>query len=387
MADIADLANLAEGDIVDAPLAVRRIQEPRAFDGGHLVRLELGNATGSMPAKLWLGPDEAQVQAVVDEIETGDVLAVCAPVRSYQDELELNLQAPPGNAESWEPGELLPATEAHLGRLLHRCLRAARSIEDPQLRRVVLHVWTDEATRAAMTRAPATKRRHRARVGGWLEHVHAELVIAETIAEHHAQLERDLLVAGVLLHDLGRLDAYEAEATIDLTHEGRLLGTAALADARLQAAIEACQIGEDRAVHLRHMALSHAGRADWGAAVEPATPEAIALHAIESLDTRLARALEIVRDRREREQLVGYSSKLRRFLDLRPIEDQRQEAERGSDHVDDEHEGAPARENEERRPDEGRENAQDDGQQTTDEEAAGNVKPAPDGTDREDRSD
>lgn len=67
------------------------------------------------------------------------------------------------------------------------------------------------------------------------------------------------------------------------------------------------------------MALAHAGRADWGAAVEPTTPEAIALHAIERLDTRVARVLEVVQERRERGDLQGYSRRLHRHLDLEGI--------------------------------------------------------------------
>jgi 3'-5' exoribonuclease len=319
---MTDLGEVSEGDIVDAPLAVRRVDAPTAYDGGHLVRLELGNATGVLPAKLWLGPDEDRAREVAASIEPGDVLAVAAPVRTYRDRLELNLEAVPAEAEDWEPGELLPSTDAHVGRRLHRCLRAARSIADEQVRRVVLHVWTDEATRAAIARAPATKRRHRAHLGGWIEHVHAELALAETLADLHPELDRDLLVAGVLLHDLGRLDAYEAETTIDLTREGRLLGTAALADERLQRALTVCAIDRDRALHLRHVALAHAGRADWGAAVEPVTPEAIAVHAIERLDTRLARVLEVAGERRQRGKTSGYSSKLGRFLELAdPLDD------------------------------------------------------------------
>lgn len=313
---MVDLHDISQGDVVDAKLAVRRVDEPTAYDGGHLVRLELGNATGSLPAKLWLGPDEAEARRVARELDAGEVVEVHAPVRSYRDQLELNLEAPPEPAQTWDPAEMLPSTDAHVGRRLHRCLRAARSIQDDELRRVVLHVWTDESTREAIARSPATKRRHRAHLGGWIEHVHAELALAETLAELHAELDRDLLVAGVLLHDLGRLDAYEARASIELTRPARLVGTAALADDRLEAALAACGIDGERALHLRHMALSHAGRPDWGAAVEPATPEAIALHAIERLDTRLARALEVVDERRARGDERGYSRRLNRHLEL-----------------------------------------------------------------------
>jgi 3'-5' exoribonuclease len=313
---MSDLGEVDEGDVVDATLAVRRVDEPNAYDGGHVLRLELGDASGSLPAKLWLGPDGERAREVADALEPGEVVDVQAPVRAYRGRLELNLETPPEPAEDWDPAALLPSTDAHVGRRLHRCLRAARSIDDDALRRVVLHVWTDEATREAIARSPATKRRHRAHLGGWIEHVHAELALAETLLELHAELDRDLLVAGVLLHDVGRLDAYRAEAAIDLTQEGRLLGTAALADARLEAALDACGVDGDRALHLRHMVLSHAGRPDWGAPVEPATPEAIALHAIESLDTRLARALEVVADRRERGRLAGYSKRLNRHLEL-----------------------------------------------------------------------
>lgn len=320
-----DLAEVQVGDLVEGPLAVRRVDEPQAYDGGHLLRLELGNATGTIPAKLWLGPDEDHAREVAQRFDTGDVVDVAAPVRSYRERLELNLETPPPPAEDWDPAVLLASTDAHVGRCLGRCLRAARSIDDDELRALVLHVWRDEATRAAIRQAPATKRRHRAYIGGWIEHVHAELLLAETLLALRTELDRDLLIAGVLLHDVGRLDAYEAEAAIELTRPARLLGTAALADERLQAALEACGVDGERAMHVRHMALSHAGRPDWGAPVEPATSEAIALHAIESLDTRLARALEVVAERREQGATSGYSRELSRHLELAdPLRDTEQ---------------------------------------------------------------
>lgn len=311
-----DLSAIEEGQRVEGPLAVRSVRGLTAYEGGHLVRLELGNATGTAPAKVWLGPDPAEAQALADDLQPGDVLDVQARVDTYRDRLELNVEGRPQPAEDVDPAQLVPSTDAHVGRLVHRCLRAARSIDDEDLRRVVLHVWTDEATRRAIARAPATKRRQRARVGGWIEHVRAELELAETLARVHHDLDRDLLVAGVLLHDLGRLEAYEVSGAIDLTREGWLVGTAALADERLEAALDACGTPDELALHLRHMVLSHAGRAEWGAAVEPATPEAITLHAIERLDTRVARALEVADERRARGQTSGYSSQLGSWLDL-----------------------------------------------------------------------
>jgi 3'-5' exoribonuclease len=336
---MVDLVDVTEGDTVEAPLALREVREPRSFDGGHVLSLELGNATGTIPAKLWLGPDEDAVRDAHEQLSPGQVLAVRAPVREYEGQLELNLETMPDETDDWTPDELLPRVNAHVGFCLRRCLEAARSIEHPHLRRLVLHVWTDETTRRELARAPATKHRHRAALGGLVAHVAGEVALAETVCEVHDELDRDLLLAGVLLHDLGRLDAYEAETVIDLSREGRLLGTALLADDRLEAAIEACKVPEPVAVHVRHMAIAHAGKPEYGAPVRPATPEAIAVHAIERLDTRMARVLEHAAQRRDQGTPRGYSRELGRYFDARGLEST-VEDEGGRDGPDPGHNGA-----------------------------------------------
>lgn len=313
-----DVAAVEPGQTVDARLAVRASRGLKPYADGYLVRVTLGNANGSLPAKVWMGPDEERARAVADRLAVGTVVEVHARASEYRGRVELSLEEPPATVpdEEVDAARFVPGSDRHLGRLLLDVLERARAIDDPGLRGLVLEPWTDEALQERIVQAPATKSHHRARRGGLLERVHALLDLAEALGQAHPGLDGDLLAAAVLLAPLGSLDEHAVGPSIEITDEGRLVGPVVLADQRLRERLEAAELAPERALRLRHAVLAHRGRGD-ASPVAPRTPEAVALSAIEDADARVARTHEAAERMRREDEVAGWARETNAYLDLR----------------------------------------------------------------------
>jgi 3'-5' exoribonuclease len=136
---------------------------------------------------------------------------------------------------------------------------------------------------------PAAKAIHHAYRGGLLEHTVSMAELAVRVCEHYARVDSDLVLLGVLFHDLGKMRELGAMPANDYTLEGRLVGHVVIGrDLLLErcAAIE--EFPADLRLRLEHLILSHQGRLEFGSPVQPMTPEAFVLHAIDNLDSKLA---------------------------------------------------------------------------------------------------
>lgn len=312
-----EIGSLDPGDRVDAPLAVRTNRGLAPYADGFYLTLELGNATGELPAKAWLGPDEDAAQQLDATLDTGDVIQATGRVTEYRGRLEVSIEGPPERLapDAIDPSAFVPTSQAHLGRILREVLARARAITDDALRELVLDAWTDETLQARLVEHPATKRHHRAHLGGLIEHVHALLVLAEGLIRAHPGLDRDLLTAAILLTAPGKLDEHSVTASIEITDAGRLLGPTTLADDDLRTRLDAAGLHAPRALRLRHAVLAHRGRGE-GSPVAPRTPEALAMRELARLDVRLARTLEAADRMRSAGEVSGWAEETRAWLDV-----------------------------------------------------------------------
>src|SRR5262249_12647495 len=160
---------------------------------------------------------------------------------------------------------------------------------------------------------PAAKGMHHAYRGGLLEHVVSMAELAALVASHYRDLDRDLLLVGVLFHDLGKLRELGAMPVNDYTLEGRLIGHVVIGrDLLRERAAAIPDFPRDLEMLLEHMVLSHQGKKDFSSRVEPMTPEAVALHFIDDLDSKLNQ----LRTARDEKPGVLYHRGLGRFMYL-----------------------------------------------------------------------
>ncbi len=172
--------------------------------------------------------------------------------------------------------------------------RAAAETRNPFLKELMLSFLDDPEFMRLFTAAPAAKNYHHPYIGGLLEHTVSTVRICRLLHELYPELDRDLLVAAAMLHDIGKIHELSYERAIDYTDEGRFLGHLLLSDQILRERIaQVPDFPPELALRLRHAVLSHHGELEWGSPKRPKTLEAIVLHHVDNLDAKVNSFREI----------------------------------------------------------------------------------------------
>jgi 3'-5' exoribonuclease len=279
------IRDLADGESVqDVYLLVEK--EMRQAAQGPYLFLVLADKSGRIQGRLW----EA-TRKLFDAIPAEGLVQVTAQVRTYRSQLQLNVTriAPvPGTPDL---SDFLPQTRHDIDALWKTLRDTFATVRDPGIRRLADAILDDPAMAKGIRLAPAAVTHHHAWVGGLLEHVVGLLRLAEAVLPLYPGLDRDVLLAGILLHDLGKIEELAVGGGFKYTDPGKLVGHIGLGLAILER--KAAEIGGlPPAVldPLRHLIASHHGQHEWGALSLPATREAIALHYLDNLDAKLSAA-------------------------------------------------------------------------------------------------
>jgi 3'-5' exoribonuclease len=235
-------------------------------------------------------------------------------VESYQGRKQLvisSIAAEPGA----DPAEFLPKSPEPVSDLWRRLTELMLGVRHRRLKRLLRAFFEDQAFHADFSRAPAAKGAHHAYVHGLLEHTVSVGEMAVKTADHYPGLGRDLLVAGALLHDVGKVAELTLGPPIDYTDQGRLEGHLVLGVRMLDARLAGMKgFPEPLAGHLRHLLLSHHGLYEFGSPRRPKTPEAMALHLLDDLDAKLVMMRDILGSAEEGRSWSDYNRLLERFI-------------------------------------------------------------------------
>lgn len=286
------IATWQDGDFAQGfALVVRKeVREDRR--GREYVDLELADATGAMVAKIW--PDSPAMKGHFAE---KDFVAFKGQVKSFKDQLQLSVDhirtVRDGDGDDgFDPDALIPTAPEGIEPLWQRY----QEILPAFLGRTELQLLAEEALRRYGDRLkvhPAAKSIHHAYRGGLLQHVVYMSELALDVCKRYPEVDRDLVLLGILFHDLGKLDELGAMPENDYTIQGQLVGHIVLGQNMLRTCCEALRDGGGEVVperlrlHLEHLILSHHGRREYGSPVDPATPEAWVLHLIDLLDSKM----------------------------------------------------------------------------------------------------
>jgi 3'-5' exoribonuclease len=282
------IATWKVGDLVQG-FAFLRKKEVRQDKGGRsYLDLELADSTGAIPGKVW--SDSAALAA---DFAAPGYVKFRGQVQSYRDQLQIKVEhcravVDSDRAEGFDEAQLIPTTKYDLGELWTRLEETlAGQLHRPEAVRLAedtLRIHGDQ-----LKLHPAAKGIHHAYRGGLLEHTASMLGLAVRIADHYPELDRDLLLLGVLFHDLGKLVELGAMPANDYTPAGRLVGHVVIGRDLLRERVAAvADFPPDLALELEHLVLSHQGKKEFASPVEPMTPEAFALNMIDDLDSKLA---------------------------------------------------------------------------------------------------
>lgn len=282
------LASLKEGDPFQGHLLAREAAFRVSTKGSEYLELKLADASGELKGFLW---DLRAVEGDLEPIRPDAFLWVKGAASAYNGRLQLRLDkvrfAP--DAEVGDLGMFFPCSARPVPGMLEELDGWIAGIRDPWIQRLLASLFQeDEDLRRAFAQAPAAKSMHHAYLGGLLEHTLSVLGLAGRACDHYPDLNRDLVLAGVLLHDVGKTAELSYTRSFGYTDAGNLLGHIALETLWVQKRIDALPgFPEELCLHLLHIMLSHHGRLEYGSPVVPKTPEALLVHYLDDLDGKL----------------------------------------------------------------------------------------------------
>jgi len=300
-------------------------------EGKQYLRMELGDRSGTVEARMW-----TKFEAAAHEVGRDDIIKVEARVELYRERHQLAvLQLRKAKPEEIELADYLPTTKEDVEKLYAQLLDYGKSIQNPWLQKLVLAILTDPAVAPRYKKAPAAKVMHHAYLGGLLEHVVGLCGLAKQVAAHYQhELDLDLLLTAAILHDVGKLDELCYERAIGYTTHGQLLGHIVMELETVWRAIEKIEgFPPELKTVVQHLLISHHGEYEFGSPKLPMIREALVFHYLDDLDSKMAAVRAALAGESGDEEWSTYSGALqRKFLKLdRYLKGPHTEAEKDSD--------------------------------------------------------
>lgn len=264
-----------------------------ARNGNYYLTLKLADKTGEIAGRMWEKAAEASAL-----FNSGNVISLRGRSELYQDKIQLNIaEILPVLPGGFDPSDFLPVCPLDRETLYVQLTKLLSNMSEGHLRMLCEHFLADSGLMARFRLAPAAKAMHHAYIGGLLEHTVSVITLIYRICNHYPDLDRDLLIAGAFLHDIGKVDEFVYEVNIDYSDAGRLVGHIVLGTQMLEEKIRGIKgFPPETALLLKHLILSHHGEAQFGAVRLPASKEAFALHLADDLDAKINAVRRILSD-------------------------------------------------------------------------------------------
>ncbi len=291
------IRDLGPAQYIEGVYAVQNCQLGQTKAGKPYIKCLLADRTGRTAGRMWNATEE-----LFQTLPTDGFVMIEGQTQPYQGEMQIIIN----RIRSHEPTEselqdLLPVTRYNVDEMFAEVIRLLQTIEDDSIRSLCDRYFEDGNLMDLFCRAPAATSLHHAWLGGLLEHTLSVLRLADRILPLYPQLNRDIMLFGLFLHDLGKCRELNWETGFTYSEDGILVGHIARGLLIFEEKLEACRamgqvIPEPVVRVLQHIILSHHGQLEYGAAKLPSTPEAIAVSILDNLDAKLNMALSAVQD-------------------------------------------------------------------------------------------
>ena len=293
--------DLSSGDNIDEVYLVADKQLRANRNGNLYLQVDLRDKTGTVNARMWNA-----TEALFHSFEVNDYLRVRGKTQIFQGATQLILsEIQQVESDRVNVMDFLPHSPQDVDRLLSRLREILLELSSPHLRALSEAFLMDDEFVRKFAAAPAGIKNHHAYVGGLLEHVVNLLEVSNRIAQLYPQIDRDQLLMGVFLHDIGKIDELMYQKAFAYSDEGQLVGHLVIGIEYLdrKAAEAERLLGEpipaETLLRLKHMILSHHGSYEFGSPRLPMTLEAVALNLLDNLDAKIASFHDQIRDDRD----------------------------------------------------------------------------------------
>ena len=283
-----------ENKIVTSTFVVVSKQIKPKKTGEPYLALTLGDRSGQVEAKMW-----DNVEEVLEAFEQDDFLKIKGLINKYKQRFQLTIHKlrKLGDSEI-EYDDYLPKTTKNIDELWQTLAGFISTLQNPHLKTLVQGFMADPEIAAAYRNAPAAKTLHHAYIGGLLDHVVSLFRSCDLMCQNYPQINRDLLLTGAFFHDIGKIHELTYNRSFSYTTKGQLLGHMIIELEMLQAKLVLQpNFPDELKIMVEHLIISHHGQYDFGSPKLPMFPEALMLHYLDDLDSKM----EAMRAQFERE--------------------------------------------------------------------------------------
>jgi 3'-5' exoribonuclease len=301
-----------ENKVITSSFVVTSKQVKPKKTGEPYLALTLGDRTGQIEAKMW-----DNVEHAIDGFEQDDFVKVKGLLNKYKNRFQLTIhKLRKLNDSEIDFSDYLPKTTKDIGELWQTLAGFVASFQNPYLKALVESFMSDPEIAEAYRNAPAAKSLHHAYIGGLLDHVVSLFRSCDLVSQNYPQINRDLLLTGAFFHDIGKIHELTYNRSFSYSTRGQLLGHMIIELEMLQAKLTQIPgFPDELKTLLEHLIISHHGEYEFGSPKLPMFPEALMLHYLDDLDSKM----ESMRSHFERDGSVegawtGYNPSLGRPL-------------------------------------------------------------------------
>ena len=278
------ISQIKAGDKVNDLFLVEEKNLAFSQKGSPYLSLRLKDKTGQLDGRVW---DNA---SSLDKVfRKGDIIYIQSRAVSFKGVIQLSIidvRTATPDEMTWEA--FLPTVKGDIDAMYAELTAIAGQVVAPPLKSLLEAFWADEEIASLFRRAPAAKGFHHVNIGGLLEHTLSVTKLLTMVADHYPKSNRDLLIVGGILHDIGKIREFTYQGNIDYSDEGRLIGHIVIGLEMLDEKIAAISdFPPQLAMELRHLILSHHGMLEFGSPKRPKTVEAMIVHQIDDMDAKV----------------------------------------------------------------------------------------------------
>jgi len=280
---LSDCTRFENKIIVSSFVVVTKQVKPKK-SGEPYLALTLGDRCGQIEAKMWDNVEDA-----LDAFDQDDFLKIKGLLNKYKNRFQITIHKlrKLGDVEV-DFADYLPKTTKDIDELWRTLSDYVSSFKDSHLQTLVQSFMADPEIASAYRNAPAAKTLHHAYIGGLLDHVVSLFRSCDLVSRNYPQINRDLLLTGAFLHDIGKVHELTYSRSFSYTSRGQLLGHMIIELEMLQAKIAQIPgFPDEMKTLLEHLIISHHGQYEFGSPKLPMFPEALMLHYMDDLDSKM----------------------------------------------------------------------------------------------------
>ena len=298
------IGELREGEMLSETYFCKVKQTQKTKAGKTYYSLILQDKTGTLDAKVW------DLSAGIDHFESMEYIHIDGQVTSFQNSLQLNIKRIRRSQEGeYDPSDFMPVTDKNIEEMYRTLLGYIEGMTNPYVKKLTESFFKDDKEFAAkFKKHSAAKNVHHGFIGGLLEHTLGVVNLCNYLADNYPTINRDILLAGAMFHDIGKLDELSAFPENDYTDEGQLLGHIIIGSQKVAARIATIPgFPKKLEGEIIHCILAHHGELEYGSPKKPATMEALALSYADNTDAKLQTMKEALAAGEDKAEWVGYN--------------------------------------------------------------------------------